>query len=161
MSLLMLALGCTPPAETTTPTGDTGPTGSDTDTLVTDTDTAEPQGQCGDVTTWDVVLRGRVHNPFDQPIAGATITLEDRGWMPITVLATGTSDTYGAFELSIQGLTSVEDCWGILLDYVVTGESQLGQVGEDGVNPELFDAVNSGSLEATMGLPLVLDYPED
>ncbi len=158
--LAALCAACTDGTKTDDPetahTADTDPT--DTGLPL---DTGEPEGACGDVTTWNVVLTGTVEDAVGNPLVGAEITLEDRGWMPTTVLATDISDGYGAFALDVVGLTSVENCWGTLLDYVVIGSTSEGRVGEDDVNPSLFDAVYVGPLSASMPVPLVLAYPEN
>lgn len=139
-------LACAPADDPsgTTPI-DTAPVA--TDTATTPTDTAPPRGACGEITVWDLWLKGKVLDRTGRPALGASVRLEDRGWAPVTVLGTTTTDAQGLFELPITGLTSVEDCWATLLDYVAVAERGT-EVGEADVNTELFNAIQSGTLVA-------------
>jgi len=80
-----------------------------------------PQSACGAVSTWDLTVEGVVVDAAGDPIARAVVRLEDRAWTPGDVLGEALSDVHGGFRLPVSGLTAVEDCWGTLLDYVLTG----------------------------------------
>lgn len=158
-SPLWLLLACAPdPVEEKT--GDTGPVTATTPTA----DTAPPEppdSACGETTYHDLTVLGRVEDSAGQPAVGALVRLEERGYSPtVTNLGEATVDVYGQFELSAPGLVSVEDCWGILLDYVLVGE--LGnERGEEGVNPTLLNAILDETLIADRGnTPLVLEIQE-
>ena len=86
-----------------------------------------------------------------------TVSLEDRGWNPGEVLAQVQTNEDGEFLLAEAAVTSVEDCWGTLLNYVVVAESALGRAEKD-VNTALFNAIRDG--ESTVDLrdvPLLLE----
>lgn len=109
-------------------------------------------GACGEVSEWELSLQVAVERD-GQPAAGATVSLVDRGWSPGTVLGTATADAAGEAVLSPLTITSVEGCWGTLLDYVVTATDGT-RSGEAPVNPALFNAIDDGSLSAD-----VRDFP--
>lgn len=106
-----------------------------------DSDT-EPVGGCGEVTTSMVDLTVTVVGPEDQPIDGASVSLEERAWEPGT-LGTGTTDSSGEVLLANLDITGVEDCWGTVLDYVVVVALDE-RSAESRVNPTLFNAINGG-----------------
>lgn len=121
-----------------------------------DSDTDGSNGQCGDVTTWDVTIAGAVEDASGA-VDGATVTLEDRGWNAGETLGTATTASDGTFELAATGVTSVEGCWGTVLDYVVVA-TEGGRIGEDEVNSALHDAIDSGSLHADISeFPIVIE----
>ncbi|MEZ4238292.1 MAG: carboxypeptidase-like regulatory domain-containing protein [Myxococcota bacterium] len=144
----LLAIACSGDPKTT----DTGPadTGSaatsDTDTD-TDTDTqgtTDTDGACGAVTRHDLTLLGAVVLASGGPAVGASVWIEDRAWAVQTeTLGTATTDDDGLFTLPITGLTSVEDCWGSALDYVVVAELGI-QRGERDVNAPLYNVILAG-----------------
>lgn len=144
---LCAVVACTSPtpAEVGDSGLDTDTTPSTTDTDTTDQTTKPPDGLCGDVSTWDLSIRGRVIDWWDQPYEGAQVYLEDRGWVPGTVMANATVDAQGLFLLEVTDLTSVEDCWGTLLDYVVVATADDLTV-EEGINSQLYGAILDGSL---------------
>ena len=119
-------------------------------------ETETDDGACGEVSTWDVSLSGTVESASG-PVAGALVTLEDRGWEPGTTLGSAETEADGGFVIEAVGVTSVEDCWGTLLNYVVVAED--GDLrGERGINSPLYDAIASGSLEADIsGAPLLVE----
>ena len=59
--------------------------------------------------------------------------------------------------MSSLAITSVEDCWGTLLDYVLVAES--GELyGEKQVNQQLFNAIDDGSMSADASMfPIVVE----
>lgn len=121
-------------------------------------DTADSSpGACGEVSTWDVTVLGRVEDGMGAPVPGARVVLEDRGWEPGTVLGEDDTDGAGQFEFVAEGVTSVEGCWGSLLDYVVVATEGSRQA-ERGVNQLLHQAIDDGTLEADLSpAPLVLE----
>ena len=131
----------------------------DTGTELVGTDTTPPQSACGQVSTWDVTLVGVATRPDGGPAGSATIRLEDRGWAPGTIVGEALTNHNGEFQLELAGLTSVEDCWGTILNYVLTGHT-ISAYGERPLNPPLLNAIEDGSLHADVsGLPLVLEQP--
>jgi hypothetical protein len=122
------------------------------DTFVEPTD----PGACGEVTTHDVSVLGAVTSG-GAPAVGAAVRLEDRGWNVGDVLGEATTGADGTFTLAAASVTSVEDCWGTILDYALVGELG-GEAGEMNVNTALFNAIEDGSLEAdTRSFPVALE----
>ena len=158
-ALALLAGGCTAPVDQADGPTDTGsPVGSPTGDTATGVQTTSDDGACGEVTVWDLTVRGVVHNAQGVGAPFASVWLEDRGWATtVEVLGTTTTDGQGGFELAVTGLTSVEDCWGTLLNYVLVAE--LGpQRGEDEINTWLFTAISNGTLVADLSTsPLVME----
>jgi hypothetical protein len=138
--------------------GDGGaPDGDDDDDDVPG-ETDEPNGQCGDVTTWDVTVTGRVRAPGGGAAAGATVRIEDRVWDAGKVYGTATTDAMGAFTILAEDLVSVEDCWGMLGYYAVAERDDTS--GEAGINSALFSAIDTGSLTADISaVPIDLEEP--
>jgi hypothetical protein len=111
----------------------------------TDTDVDDVSGACGQVTTWDVTVRGKVVDADGAAVEGASVELEDRGWDPGTTLGEATTDVAGEFEFLAEAVTSVEDCWGTILNYVLVAEQ--GELsGERGLNTPLYNAISDGDL---------------
>ncbi len=154
--LFPLALaGCADTAETEPFVHHSGHSGLTTPPTLTTT--GEPDGACGEVTVWAVTLGGTVLGRDGNPAVGAEVWVEDRGWEPGTILGQATTDAYGAFEVSLAEVTSVEDCWATLLDYVLVG-TLPGQRGEKDINIELFNAIDGETFEADLGaFPLRLE----
>ncbi len=145
--------------ETDTDTDTDADTDTDTDTDAdTDTDTdTDTTGFCGEVSVWDLQLVGKVVDADGQGVQGVSLKLDDRGWNTGTVLGTASTNWQGQFEMDVNQLTSVEDCWGIILDYVLVGEKG-GESSEKGINPFLHGAITDGSLVADITtVPLVMD----
>lgn len=116
----------------------------------------DAQSQCGDVTTWDVVIEGSVQDDGGVAVPAAAVALEDRGWSG-DALGWATARADGSFTLTATGVTAVDGCWGTVLDYVLVGE-QGALYGERGVNSALHLAIDDGSLTADTPA-LVLDPP--
>jgi hypothetical protein len=159
--LLLPLLACAGPSGSKTPTG-TGHTGSPVESAPT-TDT-EPSGACGEPVNYDMTVVGLVETPTGLPADATTLELEDRGWIPGRILGTATTDGYGAFSLEATDVTSLDDCWGTLLDYVVVAR-RAGpggpQSAELGLNTPLFNAIQDGTLVADLGkLPITLEDEE-
>ena len=150
-SLLLLALvaGCS---------GDDTSADDGGNDQIVDTDDTEPQGLCGDVTYWDLTITGRVRSETGGAAPGATVTIEDRVWVPGTIYGTATTDGTGTFTIAVTDLVSVEDCWGMLGYYAV---AELGNLsGEAGINSALFTAIDTGSLVADLSaVPIDLEEP--
>ena len=117
--------------------------------------TGPPAGQCGDISEYDLTLGVAVRDG-GQPARGVDVWLEDRGWEPGTMLASGVTNDEGLVLLDVIGLTSVEDCWGSLLDYVVVAED--GDLyDERDINTPLYNSILNGTFEADIqGAPLEL-----
>ena len=115
----------------------------------TGTATGEPQGGCGAVTTHAMEVFGRVTDDEGRPVEYAEVWLEETAWAP-GILASGTSDGSGIFQLDVQEITSVEDCWGIALDYLIGAESD-GMTGDRGINSSLYNAILDQSFQANLG----------
>jgi hypothetical protein len=141
-------------------TGDTSTTDT-VDTVGTgdtsDTQTTEPSGACGDPILYDLTVIGTVTSGPGQYAPAAHVVLEDRGWEPGTILGEGFTDEKGVFQLSVVGLTSLENCWGTVLDYVLEADKGVFY-GEKDINTNLFNAIEDGSLVADMSaFPLQME----
>ena len=121
-----------------------------------DSDTIEgggSSGACGETSRWDVSVVGTVRHQ-GEPLEGAMVVLEDRGYNPGEVLGTGVTDTQGGFQFEALEVVSIEDCWGTLLNYFVVAESGT-LYGEKKANTYLHTAIYDESLEADMsGFPV-------
>jgi hypothetical protein len=137
--------------------GDDSTPGDDDDGTPGTHDT-EPQGQCGDVTYWDVTVTGRVRTPQGGPAVGASVRIENREWDPGTVYVTGTTDAMGAFSVLAPQMVQVEECSGLLGHYAV---AELGELsGEAGLDSAVFTAVDQGTFVADISqIPIVLEEP--
>ena len=62
-------------------------------------ETDDQDGACGEVSTWDVEVRGKVVDAAEVVVPGAAVQLEDRGWEAGTLLGTATTDDDGLFTL--------------------------------------------------------------
>ena len=127
----------------------------DTDVTV-DTDD-DDHGACGDVSTWDVFIRARVVQN-NANVAGAEVWLEDRGWEPGTILGDGVTGANGRAEFEAKDITSVEDCWGTLLDYYLVAEKG-DATGEKAVNTYLHSAIDSGQQADITAFPVEISPP--
>ena len=124
-----------------------------------DSDDTDQQGACGEVTVHSLNVSGLVLMSDGSAVgaSGVTVSLEDRGWNPGEVLAQVQTNEDGEFLLAEAAVTSVVDCWGTLLNYVVVAESALGRAEKE-VNTALFNAIRDG--ESTVDLrdvPLLLE----
>ncbi len=130
---------------------------TDTDTSETSDPTEPPDGLCGDITEWDLTVVGDIVDWRGEPYDGVEIRLDDRGWVPGTIMGTGATDATGRYTLDVEDLTSVEDCWGTLLDYVIVATAGDLEV-EEGVNSQLYGAIADGTLTVDLTIfPLVLE----
>ncbi len=116
-------------------------------------------GACGEVSEHDILIRARVVDSDGiTPVAGAELRIvEDRWHQPERVWGSGITGADGVGEFTAAGIVSVEDCWGVALNYILT--AQLGdRVASDTMyNSSLFNAINSQTWEAdTTAFPLVL-----
>jgi hypothetical protein len=137
--LLVAAVGCR--GETpTTPTGD---------------DDDEPTGACGEVTSFDTTVRGRVEDAAGAPVPFADVWLEERNWAP-GEKGRGKADADGVFAIGARSLPVVEDCWGVATQFWLVGEKDA-LWGEWPATRILIPAYEYGE-DADMGdLPLVLE----
>ncbi|MFT7520111.1 MAG: hypothetical protein ACI9MC_002255 [Kiritimatiellia bacterium] len=113
-----------------------------------DTD-EQPSGACGEVTEHVVAVRAKVLDSEASPVIGALVEVQDRGWDPGTVLGSGLTNASGEVHLVDLNVTSVEDCWGTLLDYYVVATLD-DRTAEKQVNSALFSAIDGGTLEADL-----------
>jgi len=107
-----------------------------------DSDPQETGGACGAVTEHTISVEVTVDDGSDAPVEGATVRLEERAWEPGT-LGEGTTDAQGQVTLADLSITSVEDCWGTVLDYQLVVEKDPAST-EVRLNSALFNAVQSG-----------------
>jgi len=123
-----------------------------------DSDSPAPQGQCGDVTHWDVTVTGRVRSAAGGAAAGAAVRIENREWEAGTVYGTGTTDAMGAFSILATQMVQVENCSGLLGHYAV---AELGTTaGETGINSAVFTAIDTGTFVADLSaVPIELEEP--
>lgn len=110
-------------------------------------DSDSTDGACGAVTTHDLVVLGRVILSSGAAAGGATVELVDEGWEPGTVVGVTTAQSTGAFSLDAIAVTSVEGCWGSLLDYRLVAERD-GATGTLGVNQALYAAITDETFQA-------------
>ncbi len=116
------------------------------DTAVKESAEDTQDGACGDVSTYDVVIRAQVERG-GRAAAGVRVYLDDRAW-ELAELGEGTTGADGTVTFTAAGVTSVDGCWGTLLDYWIVAEDTDGATVEDDMNTELFNAIDDGSLEA-------------
>lgn len=155
-TLAFLSLAACGPRAPVTDTGTPPPT----DTTNTQITTTDPGGLCGDVTTWDVSFSGLVTAAAGGAAAGAQVWVEERAYSAETVIyGSGTTAGNGLFTIDLDQIVSVQDCWGIVLDYYVVAQQGNATV-ERGINPVLFSAIDNGTLEADISaIPLQLENP--
>ena len=112
-------------------------------------------GACGDVSTHDVRVRAKVVDASGDAAADIDVVLDDRGWEMVE-LGGATTDAKGEVDFVAVGVTSVEDCWGTVLNYqlVATDPADTSRTVEDGINSHLYAAIDDGSLVAD-----VRDFP--
>lgn len=120
-----------------------------------ETDT-ELSGACGDVSSMDVTLTGKVVDGDGAGIEGADLWLEERNWSPGRVHGTARSSGGGAFELIAVDLPVVEGCWGTAVSYWLVGDDGA-RTGEKPLNPEMLHAWEDGTFAADItAFPLIL-----
>ena len=91
------------------------------------------------------------------PVAGAELRIiEDAYHFPEKIYGFAITGTDGVGEFDANRIVSVEDCWGVMLNYVLYG--QLGErIATDDYNSNLFNAINSETWRTdTTSFPLVL-----
>jgi len=119
-------------------------------------DDGENSGACGETTRWDIKVVGAVSRQ-GQPVEGASVELEDRGYNTGDILGSGLTDAEGVFEFDATEVVSVEDCWGTLLNYYVVAEFEAFS-GEKKANTYLHTAIYNESYEADMrGFPVEIE----
>jgi len=67
---------------------------------------------------WEIGVKGVV-TLRGEPATGASVRMVENVWVPGTLNGAATVDAYGRFAFSARDMVSVEDCWGIMLDYTV------------------------------------------
>lgn len=119
-------------------------------------DTDPEGGACGAVTEHDLVVTGVVHLD-GEPVEGANVVLEERAWHAGgKVFGTALSDAQGRFELSVDDVVSVEDCWGTALAYYLVGVRGDSR-GELGVNGPLFHAIHNQESSTQVLFPVEIE----
>ena len=114
------------------------------------TDTTEPQGACGDVSSIDVSITGTVEDGDGTFLSGVSVWLEERNWNPGTIHGEATSDGAGSFTFQALGLPVVEDCWGTAVQFYLVGETDTLS-GEKPMNSPIFNAYDDGSYSVDLG----------
>lgn len=136
--VLLFVTACTPEADTGEAPDDTGHAGT----------------ECGDPELFDIEIVAKVlANGKAAP--GIEVALDDRGQTG-EILGTGTTGPNGTATFTALGVTSLEGCWGIVLDYwlVATDPADTSRTVEDDMNTELYNAIDDGTLQAD-----VTDFP--
>lgn len=101
----------------------------------------DPPGACGEpVDGIHLTLSGAVVDADGNAVRNAEVTWEERNWEP-RVLAIGTSDGSGHFTFDSTDITSVPDCWGTAVDYVLTASTETAY-GEKAVNQQMYNAID-------------------
>jgi hypothetical protein len=111
-------------------------------------DTGHDGVDCGEPSTWDVEVTAMVVSADDgRPLEGIEVSLDDRGWED-EVLGTGTTARNGRVTFTAEGVTSLPNCWGTVLNYwlVATDPADTTRVVEDDMNTELYNAIDGGTL---------------
>ncbi len=148
----MILAGCIPPetdSDLSLPTADTHTT-TDSETG----ETAEPTGSCGEVGTFDMVIRGRAENVAGGGVAGADLTLVERNWSPGTY-GKAVTDSSGRFELKGVALPYAEKCWGTGVQIWLEGETD-SLAGDRPLNWDLIKAIAAEAKELEMLAPVIL-----
>ena len=144
MSVLLVCGGCSATKETT-------------DTSAENQDSGPPPSACGEVIDgWDITVKGVV-TLRGEPATDASVRMVENVWVPGTTHGNATVDTYGRFDLLARDMVSVEDCWGIMLDYTV--EISLGEMAVSrNINAPILGAWTRGeSLVDLTAFPFELD----
>jgi hypothetical protein len=95
---------------------------------------------CGAVTEHVLQVEVAVVDAAGAPVAGLPVALEERAWAP-GVRGEGMTDPAGLARFPATEVVAVESCWGTAVDYVlVLGAADSVRV-EDGVNPEVRQAI--------------------
>ena len=139
--LLLWALAACVAGETT----ETGDSGGDLGT------------ECGETTTYDIEISGKVTDSAGKALAGMRVYLDDRG-QTHTSLGEGTTKPDGQATFTAAGVTAIENCW-MVLDYWLVAEdpADTTRTDEDDMNTQLFNAIDDGSLNVdSTEFPLVL-----
>lgn len=120
-------------------------------------DTAEADNLCGEITTHEVAILGRVEDAAGDGVAAAAVTLVDEGWVPGTRLGEAVTDEAGAFRLDASEVTAAESCWGSVLRYELVATA--GELrGVKVVTSYVHEAIRGGSGEANLAdFPVVVE----
>ena len=132
--------------------------GGDTEPVQPDIDDASA---CGDeVTGVSVTVTGIAGNAARQPLGDIEIRFEDRWRQPPDVLGETLSSSDGTFELDVNEISYLEDCWAST-DFVIVGEKD-GMMGELSLSREVHGAITDGSFRVDLGRQgLILDTATD
>lgn len=115
-----------------------------------------PAGACGEFSSIDVTITGRVRDTDQQWVAGVDLALEERNWSPGTVHGRSVSDSQGSFSFAASGLPILEDCFGTAIQFWLVGQTD-DLSGEKPMNPLIIEAWESGEHAISLGeFPLLL-----
>lgn len=128
-----------------------------TDTSAELRDSSPPPSACGAVIDgWEINIQGIVLLR-GEPATEALVTVRENVWVPGTVNGNANVDAVGGFTLLAQDMVSVEDCWGIMLDYsldVSLGDMELSR----NINAPILGAWTRGeSVVDLTAFPFELD----
>ena len=115
------------------------------------TDDTDDGGACGEISTHTLSIVGLVERADGSPVVESVVRLEDRGWEPGTILGVAATEESGAFRIEAAQITSVENCWGTLLDYVLVAEAE-DLSGEKEINQQLYNAIADGNDTADVSM---------
>jgi hypothetical protein len=125
-----------------------------------DSDSGEEHGiDCGEPESFDVGVAARVEDAEGQGIEGIEVYLDDRGWT-LSVLGAGTTGPAGTVTFVAEGVTSLESCWGTVLNYwiVALDPADSARSAEKDMNTQLYNAIDNGTLATDVSeFPLVLE----
>ena len=102
--------------------------------------------ECGETTTYDISIAGRVVDSKGKGLSGMTLYLDDRG-QTHSSLGQATTAADGTATFTAKDVTAIENCW-MVLDYWLVAEdpSDVTRTDEDDMNTQLFNAIDDGSL---------------
>jgi len=145
LAVMGLASGCKSEEETVESNPETSETGP-------------VESPCGEqIDGIAITIRGLVVNGAEEGVPDAVVELEDRRRRPATILGEAVTAANGEFVLDATNITSIEDCWGILLDYNLTVESAIGDA-EKQMNSWLHTSIRDESYEVDIrNFPIKVD----
>ena len=121
--------------------------------------TTDGGGQCGDVSDHNILIRAKVvEQDGVTPVAGAELRIIEDVWhFPERIYGFAITDSTGVGEFTANGIVSVEDCWGVSLNYGLYAQLGDRTASDPSFNSSLFNAINSETwVSDTTGFPLVM-----
>jgi hypothetical protein len=113
-----------------------------------DTDIDGPSACGAEHTEPLVTITGKVTDG-GAGVSGAEVQLEERNYVPGTMLGEATTNDDGVFVLEARDVVWVEDCWGTLFDWVLVADAG-NKSGEKDVNSRMHGAITDGSFAFDM-----------